>query len=196
MDNNEQGNKDVRSKIIKEAVILFAEKGYERTSINDICEAVGISKGGLNYYFKEKEAILMSVHEEFIDYELLQAQSIIEKKLRPDECLKELIESLVESIYKYFPYCVTFFQSKSSLSKDNMDSISVKRKLYSDIFLSCLNDGVEAGIFTSEFDVEIIHKIIFGTCNWTLYWLDTDGRLTDKELARIFYSIIINGIKA
>lgn len=43
------------SKILTTALSLLAEKGYEKTTINDIADTAGISRGLLHYYFKDKE---------------------------------------------------------------------------------------------------------------------------------------------
>jgi AcrR family transcriptional regulator len=49
--------------IITTATALFLEKGYEQTSIQDILDALHLSKGGLYHHFESKEAILSAVME-------------------------------------------------------------------------------------------------------------------------------------
>jgi AcrR family transcriptional regulator len=45
-------------KILTTTVSLLAKKGYENTTINDIADASGISRGLLHYYFKDKEDLV------------------------------------------------------------------------------------------------------------------------------------------
>ena len=52
-----------RSSILKAAEMLFFEKGYEQTSIQDILDALSLSKGGFYHYFSSKEAILEEICE-------------------------------------------------------------------------------------------------------------------------------------
>ena len=40
---------------------LFKEKGYEKTSVQDIIDAIGMSKGAIYHHFKSKEEILNAV---------------------------------------------------------------------------------------------------------------------------------------
>ncbi|MGN0405832.1 MAG: TetR/AcrR family transcriptional regulator [Bariatricus sp.] len=47
-----------KNEIIRMAAALFAEKGYDKCSVNDILNAVGIAKGTFYYYFKSKEEVL------------------------------------------------------------------------------------------------------------------------------------------
>ena len=47
-----------RNEIINTAAVLFMEKGYDRCSINDILNKIGIAKGTFYHYFKSKEDVL------------------------------------------------------------------------------------------------------------------------------------------
>ncbi|MBR1820407.1 MAG: TetR/AcrR family transcriptional regulator [Clostridia bacterium] len=52
-----------RAQILDAAEKLFFEKGYDRTSVQDILDALGMSKGGFYHYFDSKEAVLRAVSE-------------------------------------------------------------------------------------------------------------------------------------
>jgi AcrR family transcriptional regulator len=61
---NQKKQPEVRKgEILDAAERLFAEKSYDRTTINDMLEAVGISKGAFYHYFKSKEDVLDAVIE-------------------------------------------------------------------------------------------------------------------------------------
>lgn len=49
--------------IITISAKLFAEKGYDKTSMQDIVDALGMSKGGIFHHFKSKEDIFNAVME-------------------------------------------------------------------------------------------------------------------------------------
>ena len=50
-----------KQKILENALLLFAEKGFKGTSINDIAKSAGISKGLAYNYFKSKYDLMISV---------------------------------------------------------------------------------------------------------------------------------------
>lgn len=52
-----------RSSILETAERLFFEKGYEQTSVQDILDALSLSKGGFYHHFSSKEAILSEICE-------------------------------------------------------------------------------------------------------------------------------------
>ena len=55
---------DTRTRIQQVALELFAEQGYERTSLREIAERLGVTKAALYYHFKSKEDIVRSFTED------------------------------------------------------------------------------------------------------------------------------------
>ena len=56
---------DTRARIQQVALELFAEQGYERTSLREIAERLGVTKAALYYHFKSKEDIVLSFTEDY-----------------------------------------------------------------------------------------------------------------------------------
>ncbi|WP_043685401.1 TetR/AcrR family transcriptional regulator [Streptomyces xylophagus] len=55
---------DTRQRIQDVALELFAEQGYEKTSLREIAEHLDVTKAALYYHFKTKEEILVSIFED------------------------------------------------------------------------------------------------------------------------------------
>jgi AcrR family transcriptional regulator len=55
---------DTRSRVQKVALELFAEQGYEKTSLREIAERLGVTKAALYYHFKSKEDIVHSLTDD------------------------------------------------------------------------------------------------------------------------------------
>jgi AcrR family transcriptional regulator len=64
-DGHERG-RDTRSRLRELALQLFAEQGYEQTSLREIAERLGVTKAALYYYFKSKEDIVRSLVEDYM----------------------------------------------------------------------------------------------------------------------------------
>src|SRR5690625_1359445 len=61
--NKKYNSKQTKERIIATAVQLFMEKGFEKTSMQDIANTLGMSKGGIYHHFKSKEEIIHVVRE-------------------------------------------------------------------------------------------------------------------------------------
>ncbi len=59
-------SRDTRSRLRELALRLFAEQGYEKTSLREIAERLGVTKAARYYYFKSKEDIVRSLVEDYV----------------------------------------------------------------------------------------------------------------------------------
>ena len=84
MDGTKQQRRgDTRQRIQDVALELFAEQGYEKTSLREIAERLDVTKAALYYHFKTKEEILVSIFDdlsqpivELIEWGRQQPQSL------------------------------------------------------------------------------------------------------------------------
>ncbi|WP_253288695.1 TetR/AcrR family transcriptional regulator [Intestinibacter bartlettii] len=58
---------DIEEQIIKKSFNLFLVNGYEKTTIRQIADSVGIGRGHLYYYFKKKEDILLYIYKTILN---------------------------------------------------------------------------------------------------------------------------------
>ena len=84
--------------ILDVASLIFAEKGFDRTTSKEICEAAGVNTASINYHFGGKsglyKALLYRSHELLIETKVLI--KIDESAMSPFEKLSAIIESFVE----------------------------------------------------------------------------------------------------
>src|SRR5882762_9867044 len=57
---------DTRSRVQKVALELFAEQGYEKTSLREIAERLGVTKAALYYHFRTKDDIVAGLFDDFL----------------------------------------------------------------------------------------------------------------------------------
>ena len=136
----DKGNK-TRSLILQEAKKLFSDKGFKSVSMQNICDATGLSKGGLYRHFGNKEEILL---------ELLQKDKSVTKDIADGKSATQVLENLLDIYYRdmvnneeslalaLFEY-VTIHQ-EHQVSTDNRQELPLWRKL------------VAYGVTTGEFN--------------------------------------------
>jgi Transcriptional regulator len=91
----EQTKKD----IIAKAKILFSQKGYTATSMNDICSATGRSIGNIYYHFKSKEDLFIFMSEQILTEWLEQWQEISVQYKSATEKLYAFADYYVDTNY-------------------------------------------------------------------------------------------------
>ena len=87
-------NRDkVESAILQEAVRLFAESGYEGSSIATVAERAGLSKQNLMYYFPTKEALYRRVLDNVLDDWLARMASLADARKEPADVLRAYVRA-------------------------------------------------------------------------------------------------------
>ncbi len=85
---------DTRSRVQEVALELFAEHGYEKTSLREIAERLGVTKAALYYHFKSKEDIVHSFTDDYFD-EIDALLDWAREQPPGDETRRELLDRYV-----------------------------------------------------------------------------------------------------
>jgi AcrR family transcriptional regulator len=132
--------KKTKEKILQEAYLLFAEKGFKAVTMTDICEKTGLSRGGLYRYYSGTEQIFSEIiSKEYVISDRIERQesaiNILEDMLEAIRC--EIIDkelSLSLAIYEYANLRNdVFFITVNNNAKNR--------------WISLLNYGMESGEF-------------------------------------------------
>ena len=153
-----------KQKILEHALINFAEKGFKGTSINDIANSAGISKGLAYNYFKNKNELMISVFgllaEEFAEI-FLSTQ----KEDNPQKKLKQMINTTFNKLREdekfwrlYFNFIMLPELNKEAnelLSGFLEEAFATLEKLFKE--MNVPNPSEESKIFASILDGICFH---------------------------------------
>ena len=91
-----------KQEIIDTALKIFIHKGYEKTSVNDILNEIGIAKGTFYHYFKAKEEVLDAVIADTTETIVNKIEKIIDDNSlnAEDKLLKAFSEMRVALIWE------------------------------------------------------------------------------------------------
>lgn len=87
------GPSEVARHIARVAARLFAERGYDATSVREIVEAAGVAKPTLYYYFQSKEGLAKALISVPLGGLVERLRSIVETESDPVRCLEEVLEA-------------------------------------------------------------------------------------------------------
>lgn len=129
---------------------LFAEKGFENTTMNDIALASQKGRRTLYTYFKSKEDIYFAVVETELDQIKNRLDDVMQKDLRPDD-------KLVDFIYTHLDTIKDIVNRNGNLKADFFSNISVVEKVRRKLDLRervmlkiILEKGIEEELFSVE----------------------------------------------
>ena len=67
-DRRESTGRDTKAEIHRAALELFSAKGYEKTSLREIAERVGLTKASLYYHYPSKQALLLDLIQPLVQW--------------------------------------------------------------------------------------------------------------------------------
>lgn len=148
-----------RAKLVDVARQLFAKKGVDDTTMNDIAVASKKGRRTLYTYFKSKEDIYMAVVESELEMLLDAMEKVAKQNISPDEKILKLIETHLESIkmvvFRNGTLRAGFFRNiwRVEAVRKNFDTKEIK------LFKQVLAEGKEKGIFDID-NIDIISDIV------------------------------------
>jgi AcrR family transcriptional regulator len=139
-----------RNEILDTAARLFSAKGYNKCTVNDILDSVGIAKGTFYYYFKSKEEVLDAILERVTDIVSDRAGKIAEDPGLPPvmkllhtilslHVEGELDNGIMEELHK--PENALMHQKSLNLMVSGITPILEK----------IVEEGIRQGVFQSDF---------------------------------------------
>ncbi|PSR24827.1 MAG: TetR family transcriptional regulator [Sulfobacillus thermosulfidooxidans] len=184
----------VPERLIEAATHLFAERGYDATSVAEIVESAGVTKGALYHYFQSKEDLLEAIHRKFINAEIADAEEIMSRGQDLVTTLKAMITALIRSIAQYQREVTIFFREMHRLPPKAFDDIKKSRDYYAALMQSVIERGQNLGVFRTEQSPRLVTLSLFGTCNWIYTWYNPQGPLSPDEIAEQVSRLILHGI--
>jgi AcrR family transcriptional regulator len=94
----QQRAEETRSHILDAAGELFAERGYDATSVADICARVGVTKGAFYHHFESKQSVFLELRDRWLAP--LETQLTLARD--PDETLPQLLQHVADMAREMF----------------------------------------------------------------------------------------------
>jgi AcrR family transcriptional regulator len=149
-------DRDQRKREIALAALeLFAQNGFEATSVSQIAEAAGVSKGSIYLYFSSKEDLIFHSVAMWVDQMMEQTGSEAPSDLSPPQRLRALVHAMVEvfvSDERSVRIAAAIFQLVLTNPR-MLEHRDLTRELFRDArraITDILLDGVSQGVFRPE----------------------------------------------
>lgn len=187
--------KDRQDKILLTAANLFLQKGYDRTTIEDITNAVGINKAMLYYYFPDKQTVLFKIITSSIGAMLAQSRKVERQKMSPKKKLELLIHKHLMRFTDHKAVPAVSHAELRNLSPRFLKRCIADRDKYEGIFRNVIREGIKVGEFR-DIDVKLSAATLLGLLNSVTLWYRPDGRYSMEDIAARITDTFFSGLKA
>ena len=179
--------------IYRVAAEIMCRKGYEATSMNDIAEAVGLTKAGIYHYIRGKEDLLfeiMSYGMDMVDEDVIgPAQEIADAEQR----LRTIVERHARRILEVGGAVTILLEEMSALTPAHRRVIRARKRAYYELIRRTLAQLSTEGKLR-ELNLTVATFCLLGIINWISRWYRKDGKLTPEEIVNDFLNVAVNGL--
>lgn len=182
-----------RSQILDEAEELFVTKGYNKTTVIDILDRVGIAKGTFYYYFKSKEEVMDEIIFRIVDRDVEKAKIILDDdKLGPIEKIQKILMDQKPEIGDRKNKIIDQFHAPGN-AEMHQRSLVYSVKELSPVLAEVVKRGVDEGVFDTKYPLESVEflmaaaEFIFdiGICSWSQAELEKKAKAFINTVERV-----------
>ncbi|MGI5249434.1 TetR/AcrR family transcriptional regulator [Actinacidiphila glaucinigra] len=186
----------VPQRLLAEATRLFAERGYDRTSVQEIVEAAGVTKGALYHYFGSKDDLLHEIYGRVLRLQMQRLEAIAGKEATPvAERLVEAAADVVVTSIGNLDDTKIFFRSMHQLSPEKQKAVRADRRRYHEKFRALVEEGQRKGVFRQEVRPDLVVDFFFGAVHHLGTWYREDGPLSAGQVAADFADMLLHSVR-
>jgi AcrR family transcriptional regulator len=179
--------------VVVAAAKLFAERGYDQTSVPDLARELGLATGSLYHYFGSKEQLLIQICDQLMDPLLERAREATAKDAAPEQRLRELVRLWVSHVVDHRDHMLVFQQQRHAIQHGaQWRSVRASRKAFEDLVADVL-----AQLHSPTDPPEqrrLLIAALLGMVNHTAQWYRPGGKLTAQQIADGYVDLLLGRV--
>ena len=193
-----------REAIIKAARKVFSEKGFNRTTVEEITSKAELSPGTLYLYFKNKEELYTFLSIAVLKRFSVENQKIVDCAIPVEKKIERYCDIFMD-VYDHDPtILINLFHLQSGEALHHLsDEVMQPLKKYSALaygsMVATIKEGIEAEVYINESPMALA-DILWGAYAGVVLWVNSKRLLNDqkdfvKSTLKIAFEIILQGMK-
>lgn len=185
----------VQRRLMAAATRLFADRGYDRTSVQEIVEAAGVTKGALYHYFGSKDDLLHEIYARLLRLQQEHLDAVADAAGPVQERLRRAAADVVVTTIDNLDDAAIFFRSMHQLSPDKQKQVRAERRRYHERFRALVEEGQQSGVFSTATPADLIVDYHFGSVHHLSSWYRPDGALTPQQVADHLADLLLRALR-
>lgn len=188
-----------QAELLEKAIEVFAERGYQATTMDEIAERAGVSKGMLYIYFKNKEALFGAVFRWFgkmTGEMMLEALSGVEDEVEQLRCITAIWAEIAIHHRDFVPLFLDFWAAASmkGMRNDYTEDLATMYEENRTMIVGIIEQGKASGKFRADVDAQAISYLLVGGMDGMFIqsWLSNPDNI--DTLMRNATDLILRGI--
>jgi AcrR family transcriptional regulator len=186
---------NVADDVTHAAVRLFAAQGYANTSVQQIVEAAGVTKGAMYHYFESKDDLLFAIYERMLSLQKAHLDDIIARGGPVDEVLRTVCIDVIQTSIESIAEGTVFFRSQHMLSQPRQQDVVRRRREYHDEFADLIRRGQDEGLYRTDIPRAVLIANFFSDLHYLSHWYDPEGPEDPTLVAEQLTDLFLTGMR-
>jgi len=186
-------NEDRLVEVYRTAAQIILRKGYDATSINDIANALGMTKAGLYHYINGKQELLFDIMNFGLDQLEEEVVNPAHSIADPAARLRFIITSHARLVTRGDGAITALVDEITALTPVQYRKITRRKRAHFDRLRAVL-DTLKAEGMLQDVDTTVATFSLLGMINWLSRWFRQDRALTEEQVADEIAKIALNGL--
>jgi TetR/AcrR family transcriptional regulator, cholesterol catabolism regulator len=179
-----------RSEMVYAAAKVFADRGYDQTTMQDLASSMGLATGAVYHYFGSKEQLLINICDQLMEPLLEHAREIMVGDDPPRDKLRALVRLWVANVVQYRNHMLVFQQERHAIeSGAQWRAVRDSRKAFERLVEHALEEAKATG--PPALDKRLALVALLGMVNHTAQWYQPRGRFRPDEIADGYLSLLL-----
>lgn len=182
-------------RIVAAAVDLFYKQGYSKTTLDQVAQAIHVTKPFIYSHFKSKNDLLAEICSRAIRVSHEALNRVFAAEISPTEKLYTIARDFMLTVLQHQAHAVIYSREEKELTLEDRNAINALRRGFDRRFASLLEEGVASAEFTVE-DVPLTALAIGGIVGWAPVWYRPGGRLSQVEASERVALLVLAMVQA
>lgn len=182
--------------ILRAAIKVFAGGGFFNSKVADVAREAGVADGTVYLYFKNKDDILVSIFNYYMEEALAAGRARLAETDDPIEKLSRIVHAHLERLGRDRNLAIVFQVELRSSTKFMEQFSATKVAEYLEMIRSVIEEGQRRGVFRPELNPKIVSKVLFGALDeMATNWVLSRKRYSLASTAAPVLDVFLNGLK-
>lgn len=184
-----------QNELLQIAADLFADRGYNATTVRDIADEAGILSGSLYHHFDSKESMIDTILSSFIERTLAQYEGVVAEGKGPTETFEGLVRASLDSMVDNRSAILIYQNEARYLAgQPRFSYLRDAHRRFERIWTDVLKDGIAAGEFRDTVDPKLVYRLIRDTVWAAPRWYRPGGSLKPERIIEQYTAVLIDGV--
>ena len=178
-----------RARTLAVAAETFYERGYDRATLEEVAERLGVTKPFIYAHFGSKHELLAEICTLGVRAAADVMDEVLAMELKPSDTLRVFAQRYVGSILAHQKQIAIYTREEKNLEPQAAARIAAMRTAFVGKLAAVLEAGRTEGAFAFE-DASMAALAIVGAVSWSTFWYRADGRLDAAQIAAMLTRLI------